>query len=824
MDSKVNFCRATRCRTLIAALLLIATGCSKAPTESTTTGRGDGDALAQGEQIAEKMLAAYREADRYADHATYVQHSVLRGEGVERDLPFFQMSLAFDRPNRLRLSFEEAVEGSAGRKGFEVVSNGAVMRCRAGELPDQVQESAAPTEITTENLLPDPLVREVFANRELGDVFPQLAMLLNADDTRQVFPEDESPRLLDKQSLRGRECYRVQSMSPKGKRIFWIDSENYTLHRMELPIDADRSTLDAQNQYSQLAVWIDFEDATFDAQIDDASFELTVPDDARRVRRFVAPPPPAPPEEFGKPVDEFAFETVDGDAIDAEALRGKTVLLDFWQADCVPCRAHTPELDALYRELKSDKKFAFYAVNLDGPRVSRDAAEETLRGWGGSMPVLVDPKGIAIDKLNVEATPTFMVLNGKGELQYFQVLQDRDLAGLTDAVRKVLGGANLAADARAQHRQLVKEYEAELNAMTIKDAVLDIKVARPESGERKLPEHFDVNEFWTAKPNDIARPGYVLTGASENERETRILALDGGQAIVEFDESGSKLVRHEIPGEGDQATRPETNGFLRTLIDGEGKRWFAASGVSWQKLHVFDPDWKPILTFPPDRHPGVADAQLIRYGDKGQPRLCIGYWGGVGVQGVGLDGKRKWSERSLDQVVQIVLVPHETEDASDDFDLWCTSNRGTILVLGGNGKTKREIAVGLNNIMHVAIAKIDGAISCCGLAVEAVGRYRAIGFSANGEIGWQYELPRGEYARQVERIQHVTLPDGKPAWMIAAANGTIIWIDHVGQLIDQFQYGRPLTGLSLTKSGESAILLASTPEDLKAWKLTAKKP
>jgi len=190
----------------------------------------------------------------------------------------------------------------------------------------------------------------------------------------------------------------------------------------------------------------------------------------------------------------------------------------------------------------------------------------------------------------------------------------------------------------------------------------------------------------------------------------------------------------------------------------------------------------------------------------------------VGVQGVGLDGRRKWSQRSLEQVVQIALVPGASEQSPE---LWCTSNRGTILVLDAQGNRLREIAIGLRSLMHQAVAQVDGATRCCGLALEAVGQYDVIGFSPDGEVDWHYGLPPGEYAHQVERIQHVTLLEGDPAWMIAAADGTIVWLDHDGKLIDQFRYGQPLTGLSLTNAADPAILLVSTPEKLTAWSLNA---
>jgi hypothetical protein len=111
----------------------------------------------------------------------------------------------------------------------------------------------------------------------------------------------------------------------------------------------------------------------------------------------------------------------------------------------------------------------------------------------------------------------------------------------------------------------------------------------------------------------------------------------------------------------------------------------------------------------------------------------------------------------------------------------------------------------------------------CGLALESVGNYQAVGFTRDGELKWRFPLPAGEYTHRVEHIQSVELPGKKSAWMIVAADGTILWLDRDGKLIDKFQYGQPLTGLSLTNTPDAAILLVSTPTNLTAWKLTEKK-
>lgn len=804
-------------RNRLALLLTIATlACILAGCSSSSSPAGEDAADFRGAEITDRMLEAYRTARSYTDHATYVQSYSYRGEGIERELPFFEMSIAYQQPNFLRLRFDEALESTAGQaRGFDIAADGAVMRASAVELPGQLLEVKAPDAITAVNFLPDPLIREVLNHRAIGDVFPQLAMLLSDDDETPVFPDDEAPRLLGEKMLGDRNCYRVATTSPRGRRVFWIDAKSYALRRMELPIEGDRRQFDPENQYANLAVWIDFEDPTFNAKIDEETFVKELAESDRLVGRLIPSPPPAPSERLGEELAEISFETLDGQPVTRDDLKGKTVLLDFWQVDCAPCKAHTPELEKVYQQLKDNKDFAFYAVSLDDVnRVPNNVAERTLQNWGGTFPVLRDPKFTA-EKLKVTGTPTLMLLDRDGRLQYFHIRQHRDPQQLAELIQKVVDGADLAADARAEHDLLVKKYDADLEAAAASGDVLQINVARPEFGERALPAKIALSELWQAKPEEIKRPGNFLIidePAAAAPASPRIFTLDGGQAVVEFDPAGKVVARHEIAGNDAVA-----GGFLRTAVNKAGERLVAACGVGWQKLYLFDRQWQQILAFPKDKNPGIADVQLAALTPDGEPMLYVGYWGGVGVQGVGLDGKRRWAIRSFDQVVQLTLAPSKPNEPRN---LWGTSDRGTIFVLDADGKPQPEVVVGLREIMHMAIRPepVDKTAQCCGLAVESVGHYDAVGFDPDGEVRWQYELPAGEYAQQVERIQPVTLPGHGPAWMIAAPDGSIIWLDLRGQLIDQFRYARPLTGLSLTNTPEGAILLVSTPDSLKAWK------
>jgi hypothetical protein len=279
----------------IAAALLLALGCDaskKPPVADGTADLSRAVSLARAVEITGKMLARYREADSYTDNATYVEESVIRSEGVPRELPFFEMSVAFARPNRVRVAFSEAVPTVKGsEKGFEFACDGELMRAALPEIPDQMVENPAPAALDSSNVLPDPLIVAKLSNRPLSEVFPQLAMLLNTsdDDDAAVFPHDSNPRMLADDKLNGRKCYRVATSNPEGTRVLWIDRETYDLHRMELPVESYRRQMDPERMYLQFSVRIDFKNSTFDARIDKESFVMDPKPGIRRVRRFVLP-------------------------------------------------------------------------------------------------------------------------------------------------------------------------------------------------------------------------------------------------------------------------------------------------------------------------------------------------------------------------------------------------------------------------------------------------------------------------------------------------------------------------------------------------------
>lgn len=120
--------------------------------------------------------------------------------------------------------------------------------------------------------------------------------------------------------------------------------------------------------------------------------------------------------ERGEPV-VWAGETDTGDTLSSEDVAGDVVVVNFWYAQCPPCRVEAEHLESVWQDYR-DQGVSFVGVNtIDQADQSRSFAEK----WGVSYPSVIDANDgdvkLAFAAVSpISATPVTLVLDTQGRV------------------------------------------------------------------------------------------------------------------------------------------------------------------------------------------------------------------------------------------------------------------------------------------------------------------------------------------------------------------------------------------------------------------------
>ncbi len=121
--------------------------------------------------------------------------------------------------------------------------------------------------------------------------------------------------------------------------------------------------------------------------------------------------------EKGNMAPDFELKNIAGGTLKLSSLRGKVVIIDFWDTWCPPCRKALPHLEAISQDYSQDLVVVGIAFGRDGedkvkqyvaqnkltfPMVLADPEFKVTKDFGGvqSIPTtfLVDPNGVIVKK------------------------------------------------------------------------------------------------------------------------------------------------------------------------------------------------------------------------------------------------------------------------------------------------------------------------------------------------------------------------------------------------------------------------------------------
>jgi thiol-disulfide isomerase/thioredoxin len=758
--------------------------------------------------VLDQMVTAYKAAASYSDKGQVRITGKFDGETRDEGGSY---SVALQRPNRLR------VDAFAG---IEVV-DGEHLWAFSTNLPNQVMRRPAPAELTIGSILGDPILAGAMSQgptQMFSWVPVQLIVLLADDPLKSLLDGAEEPRLAEPAAIGPNTCDRVVVKRMDGTAVFWIDQASHALRRIELPTDQFQAMFEP-GRVRDFAITIELADARLGSPIDPNLLAFQAPPEAQIVENFEPPGV----QLLGKPAPEFTFVDLEGDQVTPPSLAGKVAVLDVWATWCGPCRETLPMLETVYQKYKDNPKVAFRAVSVDTPDVSNAALEEAMKGLGVTVPVVRDPDQFALKAFGISGIPSMVVLGADGLVQGFEtgVLPGLD-EGLPEVLEQLLAGEDIyqrkvenfeQGRARFQ-RWLQQRVEQDMYAGPLS---FEQEPIAAEIAPKSEPTAFKLQPLWSC--DKLTEPGNVVV-VDRQGGPPEIFAVDAGKSIARIGADGSVAAVHELPLDPGQPIR-----FLRTTLAADGRRLWVASANGSLELHLLDQDFQPLVTYPEsaleNRHDGIGDVEFADLDGDGTPEICVGYWGVVGVQGVSLDGKRIWADRSLANALRLAVLA-KTPATDGKSRLLSTNETGSLVMLGEGGQRLGEFALP-NFFMHWIVAEDldgDGVQEFCGLSPTETGDFVALGLNLDGKLLWEYPLPPGLHQHAIEPITAgQVFAKGPKSWLVAAADGSIHVIGADGKPIDRFNYGTVLTGLATARIDGQPVLLVATPESLDALRI-----
>ncbi len=765
--------------------------------------------------ILKAMAKAYQGAKSYRDKGSIRIRGTEAGQPVDQTVDF---SLAFERPNKLRLT---AYRGAA-------VCDGKQFWTYARHLPDQVARRPAPPQMTVQAMFEDEVLMDAISQGPtlgISLVPVQLLLLLTDDPLKTLLFESQEPELLPVEKIGDRECFRIRITRRDGKAVFWIDRATFVLRRFELPLDEINRGAKEENAEVQSLV-AEFEDAALDAPVNAEAFQFAAPANSQLVDYLTMPTVLL----LGKPAPAFAFTGMDGAKLDPASLKGKVTVLDFWATHCGPCRIGLPMLNKLAEKYKDNDKVAFRAVSVDDAKIPDDDLKKMFTELNVSLPIARDPQGDANRKLALTMIPAMCLIDAKGIVQDYQVgLMQNFESELARKLEALLAGRDVFQEPTKVIAEDRQKYKAVLDKWVARGILLGPIAELPETNiaAKTEPKTLKLRSLW--KADGLKSPGNLLVVPQANG-DSRLFAIDQWRSVVEIAADGKVAARHEL-----QIGEQEVVTFLRTATNASGKRYFAVSGVTQQRVHLFDENWKLLFHYPEgadnpsQRHAGISDAQLGDLDGDGNPELVVGYFGDVGVHAVSLEGKRLWTYRtSIAEVVRVALL---APDEKGRRSILCDANNaayfGTLMAIDSEGKTATPIEVPGRQFVWVAAEDLDGdqKPELCALHIVDLSTRIAVGVRPGGGELWNYELPKGAFERSPEQVVAARLSaEGPGQWLLPGPDGSIHVLAADGKPLDQFAYGASLSGLATARFGGKQVLVVSTVGGLEALEIEAASP
>lgn len=783
----------------LALLFLMLSGCPSA-TEAPVGGEQKGvEGSLTAPQILQRMIKTYQDATSYQDQGILALSYRYAGES-RKDVS--QASVSWIKPNHLRLRAYQ----------LSLTVDGDKLRARVADestnnIGNQLLVRHAGEGTSLTDLYEDDLVKDVLTGGRGGQPV-QLELLMQEEPLQSFLEEDVSLEKMSAARIEGHMCERLAVKTPGGRYELWIDQQQFLLRRLIYPATSFVKDMLEDPQISDVQLVAELRSAELNPELAENEFALRVSEEAKQVERFVLPPQPLATDLYGKRVGTFQFQGLDGKTVSRESLAGKVSVL-MWFTDHPANRSTVAALDSVASQFKNDPSVSIYAVCTEPAEVQDQRIVELKQDWKLKLPVVRDLEAYGRDVFRIPVAPTLVALDGRGRLHLFEAGPNTELSGqLPLKLKELVAGTSLADETLAEFAAEQKSYQEELSRAH--QASLTSTRIKPASE----PELFELERIWVNK--DCQQPVNPLV-VPEAGGAYSLFVLDGSH-VVQLDTAGKTVERFDL-----KLKKQGQVSYLRTAVDGQGNRWFAAGQMGGACVYVFNSKWQQQFSFPAvgQSHPGIEDFQLADLDQDGVVELYLGYRGVVGVQRVSLSGLRSWGFRGVEGVLSLAAG---TSTDKDSGHLLVTTEGGALYRLDPGGQSGREVGKPEQSIHHLFRAGFSAGQGAQFCGIVSTRDRLAVGFDRKLQQVWEYELPAGTFPNDLRFVQGgELLPGSGGQWLIAAADGTLHIVDAAGGFADQFATGQRLNGFTVGRLDDQALLFLADQEAVTAWKVSRRR-
>lgn len=116
-----------------------------------------------------------------------------------------------------------------------------------------------------------------------------------------------------------------------------------------------------------------------------------------------------------EPAPAFTLESLNGDVVSLDALRGQVVLVNFWASWCAPCRIEMPGFERVYRARRDD---GFVIVGIATDAHAADRIREFVAEHDITYPILLGTREVARAYGGVNAIPESFLIDRDGLIRH----------------------------------------------------------------------------------------------------------------------------------------------------------------------------------------------------------------------------------------------------------------------------------------------------------------------------------------------------------------------------------------------------------------------